>query len=147
MTAKEMENLLHEKIPISKEMKMTVQELTSQSLKLLMPLKPNKNHVETLFGGSLYSGGALACYGLFLATIKDHGQKVSNIVAAEGHIFYRAPVEADCVVEAQWGPETSQEDFFKNLARRKKAKIEMKAQVKVGDKVCAEFSAQFVARI
>lgn len=147
MTANEMEKLLHDKIPISVAMNISVMELTAQSLRLFIPLEENKNHVGTLFGGSLYSAGALACYGLFLATLRDHGETTKNVVAAEGHIFYKEPVDGNCVIEAQWNPLETQAEFFQNLARWKKARTEMKAQMLVRGKLCAEFSALFVARI
>ena len=146
MTNVEMENLLREKIPISQAMNITVMELTKHSLKLYVPLEPNKNHLGTLFGGSLYAGGALACYGLFMSTLRDRGQNTNNVVAADGHIQYKSPVNGNCVIEAQWSPETQEEAFFETLTRWKKAKTEMKAQITVKGKLCAEFSAHFVAK-
>lgn len=147
MNASEMEKLLHHEIPISKAMGVSVKDLSSTMLQLHVPLQPNHNHKGTLFGGSSYSACALACYGLFLEGLLRHGHQTKDVVAGEGNIRYLAPIQKDCIVQASWGLTETQEDFFNNLKRWKKARIEMRAQIVISGKVCAEFAAQFVAKL
>ncbi len=146
MNMKEMEKLLHTEIPISRTMEVSVTELSSTMLRLALPLKPNHNHKGTLFGGSSYAACALACYGLFLSGLIENGINTKNVVVGEGNIRYLEPIEKDCIVEASWALADSQKEFFDNLARWKKSRTEMQAHIRVDGKLCAEFSAQFIAK-
>lgn len=147
MTTAELENLLKTEIPISKEMGIHDFQIQGHQLSLKIPLSPNRNHKQTMFGGSLYSVGALACYGLFLSGLRQQALHTNDIVISEGGMRYLAPVDGDAIVQAQWNSEAEREKFFATLASKKKARVVMRAQVLVQGRVCAEFSGDFVARV
>lgn len=147
MNAAEMEKLLHHEIPLSRAMGVIVKDVSATMLRLHLPLQPNHNHKGTLFGGSSYAACALACYGLFLAGLREKGINTNDVVAGEGNIRYFAPIQQDSIVEASWGLEDARVDFFNNLSRWKKARIEMRAQISLNGKVCVEFAAQFIAKV
>jgi thioesterase domain-containing protein len=146
MTALEIENLLKSQIPISNHLGLHHFELGTQDLTFDLSLMPNVNHKGTLFGGSLYSASALACYGLFLSGLRQHNFSTNNIVISEGQMRYLAPVDRDAKLRAFWNSTTEQGQFFEGLSAKKKARVLMRAQGLVEEKICAEFSGLFVAK-
>ncbi len=58
---------------------------------------------------------------------------------------YVSPVDGEAKVRAFWTSELERENFFQTLAQKKKARILLRAQVSVKERICAEFSGQFVA--
>lgn len=145
MLLAELQNLLNDKIPITKEMGGEIISVDPFQLILKFPLHPNRNHKGTLFGGSLYSGSALACYGLFLWNLRQEGIASDNIVIGEGTIKYLKPVDHNAEIVAHWGTDEARPQFFDSLKRRGKACVEMKAQILVGGNLCAIFIGSFVA--
>lgn len=147
MQADDLGQLLLSEIPISNEMGIGKFKLEKNQFSFELPLQPNINHKGTLFGGSLYSAGALSCYGLFLSGLRQQSVGTNNIVIGEGTMKYLAPVDANARVQAFWNSESEREQFFKTLAAKNKARVLMRAQILVNEKVCAEFSGHFVAQI
>jgi len=145
MTVAELEKLLKADIPISKEIGIHDLQIQNNKLTLQVPLAPNFNHKKTMFGGSLYSAGALACYGLFLSGLRSQDVQTNDIVISEGSMRYMAPVRGDAMIQAQWESEAEMTRFFQNLKSKKKARVLMRAQVRVQNQICAEFSGHFVA--
>ena len=60
MDTKSLENYLHEHIPLSKAMGVTVRSVSGEAVTLAAPLAPNINHRETVFGGSASALAILA---------------------------------------------------------------------------------------
>jgi thioesterase domain-containing protein len=147
MKAPELEKLLKTEIPISASMGFRDLQIETDALSLTLPLRPNKNHKGTLFGGSLYAGCALACYGLFLMRLREQGVQSNDLVIANGEIKYIAPVDEDATIRARWPSLKEKEQFFKTLEIKKKARIPMTAEVSVKGKICAVFTGQFVAHL
>ena len=98
-----------------------------------------------MFGGSLYASCAFACYGIFLSGLREQGIQTNDIVISHGEIKYIAPVDRDCKVTARFESKSEREKFFQTLKTKNKARLQMKAQIHVGETLCAEFSGQFVA--
>ena len=147
MNEAQLENLLKTEIPISNEMGIHDLKIVDRKLSLKLPLQPNRNHKMTMFGGSLYSASALACYGLFLSGLRQQSLHTNDIVISEGGMKYMAPVDSDAAIFAQWNSDEDEAKFFQALKNKKKARVLMKAQIKIGDRLCAEFSGHFVAQI
>ena len=145
MNAQDLAALLQKEIPLSQHMGVRDFKVASDEVSLLLPLKPNINHKSTLFGGSLYSASALACYGLFLAGLRENGVDTNNIVIAEGNIKYTNPVTADAKVVATWSSAADKERFFKTLLAKKKARVMMTAKSYVNGQVCTDFNSLFAA--
>lgn len=151
MTASELEKILLTEIPLSRAMGFRDLRLessslpTTDSLQLTLPLVPNKNHKGTLFGGSLYAGATLACYGLFLMQLRERGFTSNDLVIAQGEIKYLAPVVEDALIQARWPSEQEKEKFFSTLKLKQKARIAMSAEISTQGKICAQFTGQFVA--
>lgn len=146
MTKNELQNLFYHEIPISEKMGVEVLKVTDNDLQLLVSLNLNKNHKGTAFGGSQYSACALACYGLFLSSIREFGHNTNNIVIANGSIKYISPVTENFIIEVSWDTDLKNH-FFKTLNEKKKAKVNLTAHIleQNSKDIKSVFNGEFVA--
>jgi thioesterase domain-containing protein len=70
---KELETYLHEHIPLSKAMQVSVIEADPGFVKLAAPLAPNINHRETVFGGSASAVAILAAWTILFIRLQNEG--------------------------------------------------------------------------
>ena len=145
MTTRGLEAFLHEKIPLTKAMGLHVTESNTQHLVLEAPLAANINHLGTAFGGSLHALPTLACYAALWTLLREAGLD-GHVVVKRSAAQYRAPVtgqlRAVCVRPAP----AVVEEFFADLRRHKKARMELTAIVEGSEgKPAVEFSGSFVA--
>lgn len=144
MNGDELTARFYAQIPITRQMEIRVLEATSRKATLAVPLAPNLNHVQTAFGGSLYSAAALACYALFLAMRNELGEQNDHLVIQEGKMAYQAPVTSDFLVEATVARAEDRDRFQRGVRRRNRARIELQAQIFCQNKTCAQFSGVYV---
>ena len=90
--ARQIQELLHSKIPITRAMGVRVDDYDGQRLILSAPLDANVNHLGTAFGGSLNALAVLSGYGLLWLELKD---SKSHIVIRKSSISYDHPVQGD----------------------------------------------------
>ena len=64
MLPDQLERYLHEHIPLSKAMGVSVLSVGEEAVTLRAPLAPNINHRETVFGGSASALAILAAWSL-----------------------------------------------------------------------------------
>lgn len=106
------------------------------------PIRANKNHLGTAFGGSTYSLAVLACY-TWLFNMLDNKKVKCHVVIKSGQMKYLAPVETDftalCVA-----PEDLNK-FLTILERKKKSQITLKAEIKTSKGIAGLFEGEFVA--
>ena len=102
-----------------------------------------------MFGISFPAGAgcAFACYGIFLSSLRAEGIQTNDIVISNGEIKYIQPVNGDCSITAGFSDALERKNFFQTLKNKKKARLRMKAEVHVGEKLCAHFLGQFVATL
>ena len=92
--AEEVTAYLHEHIPITRAMQLEVMPPEPDRLRLTARLKPNLNHQETAFGGSIASLGILA--GWTLIHLRLHSsERRYKIVIHKSEIEFQRPIEAD----------------------------------------------------
>jgi thioesterase domain-containing protein len=140
----DLEKFLHEKIPLTAAMKVTVAE-TSPRLVLEAPLAANINHLGSAFGGSLHALPTLACYAAVWMVLHEAGLD-GHVVVKHSEASYRQPVKT--VLRAVCPrPETKiAATFLEDLRRNKKARMNLDAFVEgTGGKPAVEFSGSFVA--
>lgn len=78
-------------IPMAAAMDYRIVELAETQIRVEAPLAPNVNVHGTAFAGSLYALGILTAWGLCAHRI-DLAGITADLVVAEAHIRYRAPV-------------------------------------------------------
>ncbi|HSE27704.1 MAG TPA: YiiD C-terminal domain-containing protein [Gemmatimonadales bacterium] len=139
-----LERYLHEHIPISAPLGVRVLDAGAHGVRLAAPLAPNLNHRRTAFGGSLSAVAILAAWSWLHLKLRGDGF-VGRIVIQGNSMEFLAPAEGDFEAECRApGPERW-ELFARALAARGRARIELDAEVRVGDALVASFRGQYVA--
>lgn len=145
MSPSELQKKLEDEIPITKTLGFRVESLGQEVAVCTLPLEPNINHKGTLFGGSQYSGCALACYSLFLFNVRALKEMTNNIVVSHAEISYKKPAIGDVRIEAAWPSEKERERFLESLRRKGKSRVGLTARVKDDtDLLLSEFQGDFV---
>lgn len=146
VSAQHLEAVLHRDIPLTREMGIKVLAWQECQLRLHLPLAPNVNHKNTLFGGSLYCGAVLAGWGWLYLRLKEAGVDDGHIVIQDGQISYTLPVTRDGVAVCDPPDEASWEKFLKLYQRRGRARLVLNTRIVTEDseETAVEFVGQFV---
>ena len=145
MTTRGLEAFLHEKIPLTKAMGLHVAESNAQHLVLEAPLAANVNHLGTAFGGSLHALPTLACYAVLWTLLREAGLD-GHVVVKRSAAQYRVPVTGRLRAICERPAPAVVGEFFADLRRHKKARMELTAIVEGSEgKPAVEFSGSFVA--
>lgn len=134
----ELEKYLHENIPLSSAMGVSVDEASSSRVVLRAPFLPNINHKKTVFGGSLHALATLACWSLLHVNKSD-----LQIVIASSEIQYLAPVTQDFRAECLM-PESAEWDRFNKILEKKgKGRLQLQAKIFEGGRLCVDYKGVF----
>jgi thioesterase domain-containing protein len=142
--AAELERFIHEHIPLTRAMGVTVVSVGQDALLLGAPLAPNINHRETVFGGSASALAMLAGWGLLHVRLQDAGMS-ARLVIQRNHMEYERPIAGDFTARASLGEAGAWPKFRAALERRGKARVTVAALVSCADGIAGRFSGEFVA--
>ena len=130
-------------IPLVTQMQVQAPVLDAAGLSLSAPLAPNINHERTAFGGSLVSLATLACWGYLWLLLED--EPGMHMVVNEAHMRYLKPVTGALTAHCVAPDAAALRKFLETLARRGKARLELKAAITHGGAPSAEYTGSFVA--
>lgn len=141
-----LELFLHEMIPLAKSMGVAVEMSDEQKLVLAAPLEPNKNSINTAFGGSLVSLATLAGYGVVWELMREVGEKKPSwrIVVKESKASYRRPVIGDLRAICERPAKAAIDEFRAALERYGQAKLKLHARIVEDGNTAVDFQAAFV---
>ena len=141
-----LQSVLHQDIPLTRDMGVEVISWQDHQLRLHLPLAQNINHKSTLFGGSLYCGAVLAGWGWLYLRLKEAGIDDGHIVIQDGQIQYPLPVKRDGVAICDAPDEASWDKFLKMYQRRGLARLALKTRIVAedSDEPAVEFVGQYV---
>ena len=91
MNAIELEQYLHEHIPLSRAMQVSVLSVQADGVTLRAPLAPNINHQDTLFGGSASAIAILAGWSLLHTRLAVLGLS-GRLVIQRNTMNYELPI-------------------------------------------------------
>lgn len=129
----------HSTIPVSEFMQIAPVSFVEGELRVSAPLAPNINLHNTMFAGSIYTLMTLTGWGM--VWLQQQLQRVDgDIVLADAHIRYMAPVTCAPEVKVRW-PETD----LSPLQRGRKAKVKLEVQLFCDEKLCAQFDGLYVS--
>jgi thioesterase domain-containing protein len=138
------EKILKEQIPLTNALGLKVISLDKSSSRISAPLALNKNHLGTAFGGSLQAVLISAAYTYAYNLVHELGE--CHIILKEANTKYLLPVDQDFVASC-FAPEKEELDkFFEAYKRRGRARIFLKAEIRMNDDVACFFSGEFVAQ-
>lgn len=144
MLEKELQSILHEEIPLTRSMGLSVNTVDTNRVILTAPLEPNINHKCTAFGGSLYSVAVLCGWSLIYSRLHDLQLHSGHIVIQSSEVNYLLPVDgtirAICTLQ---DPEAF-DKFTKIYKRKKIARIELNTQIVFQEKIALDFTGQYV---
>ncbi|CAI9403847.1 hypothetical protein ANOBCDAF_04502 [Pleomorphomonas sp. T1.2MG-36] len=144
MERDDLEIYLHQQIPLTKAMGMSVRAVTSDTVTLSAPLAPNINPKGTGFGGSASTLCILAAWSTLHVRLIDAGLP-SEIVIHSNAMEYLRPIRGEFVATGAVSAEADWPGFVKTLESRKKARIEIDAGLSCGDEAVGVFRGRFVA--
>jgi thioesterase domain-containing protein len=136
------EAYLHEHIPISAAMGITVTAASPVEVALSAPLEPNVNHRSTVFGGSCASVAILAAW--TLVHLRVAGGQV-RVVIQHGETDYLLPIGGSFSATCRLADQAEWERFDRTLARHGRARIRLEAMVASEGRVVATFRGTYVA--
>lgn len=144
MRAIELERYLHNHIPLSRAMQVSVQVLEDELVVLGAPLAPNINHRETVFGGSAAALATLSCWCLLHARLHGEGTS-SRLVIQRNSMEFLRPIDGDFTARAALEQPERWAQFSRMLERKGKARIALSSTLQQGGETVGEFSGEFVA--
>ncbi len=144
MVPKELERYLHEHIPLSRAMQVSVKKTEEDTVVLSAPLAPNINHRETVFGGSASAVAILAAWSLLHTRLNKAGT-ASRLVIQRNTMDYEAPIQGAFAACATLDRPAEWPQFLRMLARKGKARITVLSVLVYDGRVAGRFSGEFVA--
>jgi len=140
----ELEQFLQNHIPLSKAMQVSVVDVGDETVVLRAPLAPNINHRETVFGGSASALAILSAWSLLKVRLSEAGI-VSRLVIQRNTMDYLSPIQGEFVARATLQHPQGWQKFIQTLARKKKARIVVSAEVQHENQVVGRLTGEFVA--
>lgn len=126
-------------------MRVEVEGIRDDVLRLTAPLSANVNDKGNAFGGSLTSLMTVAGWGLVTLKLRLAGLK-AEVYVADSQIRYLAPLYGDLVAEAAFAQGQSMEAFIDTLVQRGRARIQVEASVLLPEGgMATTLSGRFVA--
>jgi len=144
MDPEELERYLHEHIPLSAAMQVSVKDLQPDRVVLTAPLKPNINHRDTVFGGSASALATLAAWSLVHVCLQTAGVS-ARLVIQHNRVDYQRPLTGDFGASAVLASPETWSRFLKTLVRRGRARIDVTVSLEQDGQVAGRFDGRFVA--
>ena len=139
---RETEAYLHEQIPLTRAMGVTLESWDGTRLVLQAPLEPNHNHLGTAFGGSLSALATLAGYSLVWLML---GDREAHVVVRDSHIRYRHPVRGPLRAVCSRPDDETMQAFRQQFAESGRARLTLQVVIEHDGKACVDFEGTFVA--
>jgi thioesterase domain-containing protein len=144
MERRELEQFLHEYIPLSKAMGVRVRKSNAEHVVLSAPLIPNRNHQSTVFGGSASAVAILAAWSLLHLRLKQAGLQV-RLVIRQNTMKYERPIAGKFLASSSVGDLPAWERFQEMLKRKRRARISIKVTIRCNGEDVGEMDGEFVA--
>jgi thioesterase domain-containing protein len=144
MSPKDLEQYLHDHIPLSAAMQVHVLDLSADEVVLGAPLAPNINHRHTVFGGSASALAILAAWSL-LHTRLAAEDLTTRLVIQRNTVTYDKPLNGAFRARAVAPASGLWEAFTRTLRRKGRARISVRATLLEGDVEAGQLEGDFVA--
>ena len=147
MRTNEVVTLIKKLIPITKELDFDIKSWENNTLLLSAPYEKNKNHHNTIFGGSLAMATIVSGYCMTFMTLDDRLSKAwldeYTLVIKSFSCDYLKPVTSD--FEAQsYAKQEGIDKFLEQLKRKGRARLNIVTEIK-SDDILLKANAIYVA--
>ncbi len=143
--AEMLKNKMHQDIPLTQHMGISVTRYQSGELILSAPLEKNINHRLTAFGGSIASLATLSCWGLLFLELHQL-ELCARVVIQKGNTEYLKPVDHDFSAQCRLEKKDELDRFVKMLKRKGLARVDLSASIFCENNLAATFLGTFVAQ-
>ena len=144
---KELQNKLHNEIPLTKIMEIKIQNYTNQELITTASLGININDKGTAFGGSLSTITIISGWSLSWLISKELGFDSNNIVIIKNETSFRRPVTKDIVCHTK-KPSLEEIQILKEkLLTKKSASLKIKSKIIEDNETCVDFVGFYVIKL
>jgi len=140
---KHLESVLHNEIPLTRAMEISVSSCSANRLELCAPLAPNLNHKRTAFGGSLYSIAVLCGWG-FVFQQMHLNQLSGHIVIQHSEVDYLLPVAGEIRACCEFNDTDTLKRFIKTIQRKGQARIKLPVKILFDGKDAVKFLGHYV---
>lgn len=144
MNLRELETYLHEHIPLSLAMQVSVLDATPEQVVLGAPLAPNINHRETVFGGSASALTILSAWTLLHTKLTASGFKCT-LVIQRNTMSYEKAVTGSFSAKATAPSAEAWKSFTRMLQRKGRARITVSSVLMQEGGDAGHFEGDFVA--
>lgn len=141
--ASDMEQYLHEHIPLSKAMGTRVRAASPEYVELSAPLGPNINHQDTVFGGSACAVAILSAWSLIHVRLLSEGIS-GRIVIHKNTMHYERPITGAFTATATMKDSTAWSKLFAALDRKKMARIAVSSILTCAGERVGNLEGEFV---
>jgi thioesterase domain-containing protein len=138
------ERYLHEHIPLSQAMAVSVSSIDDGGVILSAPLQPNINHRSTAFGGSISAVAILSAWTLIHVRLQFLSIPC-QIVIQSSSIDYLNPIASDFSAHCLNPPLENWQRFIKIFSKRGKARIALEAEIHAQGSIAGKFKGEYVA--
>ncbi len=139
-----LQELLHEQIPLAREMKAELRNWGESGLEMTAPLEPNLNHHGTFFGGSAAALGILTGWSLVHLLTMEEGLEVA-IVIQRVAIRYSAPAPGPLVARATRPSDMALKRFLATHRRHGLARMRVRVALECEGARVAVVDASYAA--
>lgn len=144
MTPQALQTYLHQHIPLSHAMEVSVVEASALQVVLSAPLAPNINHRDTVFGGSASAVAILAAWSMLHLRLSAE-ELGSRLVIQRNTMDYLVPIDGCFTAVAQAPGSSVWQPFTRMLQRRGLGRIAQAAVLHFEVQVVGQLVGEFVA--
>lgn len=144
MPLQAIQDYLHQHIPLSAAMAVSVLAADDQQVLLAAPLAPNINHRSTVFGGSASAVATLAAW-TYLHLRLRAAEVPGQLVIQRNSMNYEQPIYGDFTARASLVQPEKWDSFVRLLQRRGRARIRVETVLDFDGQKAGHFTGEFVA--
>ena len=144
---KELQNKLHNEIPLTKTMEIKIQNYNNQELITTASLGININDKGIAFGGSLSTLSIISGWSLCWLISKELGFNSNNIVIIKNETSFRKPVTKDIICHTKKPSNEEIQILKEKLLTKKSASIKIESKIIENDAICVDFVGYYVIKL
>ena len=147
MIIDELQEKLHNEIPLTKVMNINIKNYNDKELITTAPLDININDKGTAFGGSLSTMTIISSWSMCWLISKELGFDSKNIVIIKNENSYKKPVTKEIICLTQ-KPSNEELNILKQkLETKKSASIKINSTIIENNEICVEFQGYYVIKL
>ncbi|MEK6269879.1 MAG: thioesterase domain-containing protein [Planctomycetales bacterium] len=143
-TAEEINQHLHQQIPMTRQMGILVQSFSTEGVIATAPLEVNINHQQSVFGGSIAALGIVTGFVAIWGNLKLRAIP-AELVIQHSETDFSKPGLGDMEARSRKISDTALKSFTTSLASVGRARILVTSDIFSGGKLIASNTGTFVA--